>query len=273
MKSNEQHRRNNQRLKRKRNLGEMVETLQSQIPNILTEQISSDLLSRNIILRILPNQYPNLPVLKGWVIATTTLKTLTLVLTSFYLNPKTKLHVSKIQIVEPSDSSTFGQNDLLDLSLGTSAVELSSLENVNRQFLSKYTTKIIFRWRTCVTGCPHLHNSKTTYASKGSFNIDHLDISKLLPPIKISGASVASPKISLSDSSYTESKNQTPDEVSTLFKGTDDDFERVLSGLLIFELSELNDKIVAFTIDDCEIIENRSTNVNTNGLDLAAPGA
>ncbi|GME80244.1 unnamed protein product [Ambrosiozyma monospora] len=137
LKSNEQHRKNNQRLKRKRNLGEMVETLQAQIPNILTQQISSDLLSRNIILRILPNQFPNLPVLKGWVIATTTLKTLTLVLTSFYLNPKTKLHVSKIQIVEPSDSSTLGQNDLLDLSLGTSAVELSSLENVNRQFLSR----------------------------------------------------------------------------------------------------------------------------------------
>ncbi|ODV87924.1 hypothetical protein CANARDRAFT_26103 [[Candida] arabinofermentans NRRL YB-2248] len=239
---------------KKANLGSMIQMLQHKVPDLLTESLPAEYISKDVILRILPKSYPNIPEFKGSMVYHTTIKTIQLFLTSFYLNPGVKLHITNIKVMEPSNS--LSTNELIELSINNNSIESSTKYG---QELSQYTTKIIIKWRTCLKGCPHLNNLNTTSATSGTFNTAGFEIAKyfhLTSPLKFKNDENHDPMIR--------------DEHG---------IERIVTGIFIFELNAENDQIVVHTVDNCEVLENKETVQGHGGgsendrMDLAPGGA
>ncbi|KAH3664200.1 hypothetical protein OGAPHI_004551 [Ogataea philodendri] len=205
------------------------------IPTLLQSTIPATHLADNIVLKLLPKQKPHLPVVRGITLYNTTFKTLQLLLTSFYLNPQVRLHITHINIEEPTGS--LSSNDMINLSIQNNLLNVDSSQQT-----SPYTTKITVKWRTCLNGCLHLRDNKTTSAQLGAFNLDNINFLHLNSP------------------------------VPNLTKLSDNSIERVVSGIFVFELNDANDKIAVHCIDNCEIIENKQPSPNPDNIGFV-PGA
>lgn len=241
-------------LERKANLGTMVQMLQIKVPNLLTKIIPCEFMSKDIIMRILPNKFPQIPTIKGPVLYTSTLKAIQKLVLLFYLNPESKIHITNLKIIEPTNSMSSAE--LINLSIDENVIENGHVDE-NRavegspkqaQDVSKYTTKIKIKWRTCYSGCAHLQDKDTTDAKLGSYSLDHFDWTKLL-----------------------KSPNplQTLEGLAKNFDPTasnDTSVGRVLTGVFIFELDANNEKISVFTIDNMEILESKEINFNNQFL-------
>lgn len=212
-------------LRRKANLGVMIEMTKSRVPDMLQVLLPEQYVSKDIILRVLPHQLPKLPEIKGYMLYATTVKTFQLLLTSFYLNPQSRLHITHLKVEEPTSSKL--SPNIID-----------ALQDTNR-----YATKIIVKFRTCIRGCPDLHNSSTTSAKLGSFSFDDFDLSRL-----ISSKGMQLPARILSElAPRSQSKRH-------------EKLERVITGSLIFELNPENTIINVITVDNCDVLENGETN-------------
>lgn len=234
----------NEQLK-KANLGSMIEDLKEIVPNIVNKSISKDLISSEVLLRICPTHFAEfnayLPNIKGHVSYYTTCKTLQLILTSIVVNPKVKLHIQSIR----SSKGTGSFND----------------DKPDYRCVFPDSTKIFLRWSTCAEGCFHLSTGdidrkddfhSTSDAKLGSHSWSKLDASKFfnstdsVPPTLVEGSkTIPSIKTTIS-------------EVTTSLIGLTKEerkFERVISGLFIFELNEDNSKIIVHTVEDVDVVE------------------
>lgn len=257
---------NKNKLNRKANLGSTIEMLQLKVPKLLQELLPEGSVSKNIIFRILPHKYPKMPLFKGYLLYSTTLKTLQLALTSFYLNPKTRIHITNIKVDEPT--SSMSSDELVNLSLNNTSIEKADPSiNHTAQSLSNYTTKIIIKWRTCLNGCPHLDHSSTAHAKMGSFKFDNLDMSKVLPESgkNLSSALVREIELNLFPG-FLQRKNKKSEIKEEMAQKSDRKLERIVSGVFIFELTADNDKIAVFTIDNCDVLENKEPDIERFGL-------
>ena len=233
---------------RKANLGTLIQMLQLKVPHLLTETIPHDIVSDDIILRLLPNQFPNFPTIKGYLMCVSTIKTIQKLLHLFYLNPDTQIHINNMKVIEPTNS--ISSEELINLSIADNVIENehSNIEGEGvgsspRQDFSKYTTKIKIKWRTCCPGCSHLQDKETTDAKLGTYRLDHFDWAKLLKS--------SNPLKTLEGFA----KNLDP-------AGDDASVGRMLTGVFIFELDAKNEHIKVFTIDNMEIIESKEVNFN-----------
>lgn len=247
-------------LENKANLGKMIEELQRLVPNLLVKSLPKDLISSEVLLRICPTHFDEfnalLPNIKGHVSYYTTLKSLQFVLTSLILNPKVKLHIQNIAIVPPQQSTI--------------------------EYLCVYphTTKIQIRWTTCSDGCHHLTEENPTESS--GYNVTTRTTSPPGPDgstgpnsstNSTSSAMLGSHSWSQLDPKpfYNYHNSETaPRETKSLLKTlnqltsgfiglvkTNNDLERVISGIFIFELNHNNTQILVHTIEEVNIVENQ----------------
>lgn len=259
---------NKDKLTRKANLGSTIEMLQIRVPLLLQELLPETNVCKNIIFRILPHKYPNMPQLKGYLLYSTTLKTLQLALTSFYLNPKTQIHITNIKVEEPT--SSMSSDELVKLSLKNTEIESvgpSPESKQSAQSLSNFTTKIIIKWRTCLNGCPHLEHTSTAHAKMGSFKFDNLDMSKVLPESgkNLSSALIREIELKLFPGFFERKNKSSQFNDSRVSKGGRE-IERIVSGVFIFELTADNSSIAVFTIDNCDVLENKEPDIERFGL-------
>ncbi|OWB77995.1 hypothetical protein B5S32_g2180 [[Candida] boidinii] len=117
-------------INKKANLGSTIRYLIENLPNSLNSTIDSNKLSNDIILRILPRSHPNIPIFKGLIVYLTTIKTLQLILTTFFINKNVKLHLSSIKILENNENSLLNNNELINLSNGI-LIENEINKNIN----------------------------------------------------------------------------------------------------------------------------------------------
>lgn len=240
------------RLERTANLGTMVQILQLKVPQLLSKTPPQRIMSNNITMRVLPNQFPNFPNFHGKVSVTLGMKTIQKALTMFYLNPRCQIHITDLTIIEPMKS--LSDDELINLSIDNNQI---GYEGCPAQDVSQYTSKIKIKWRTCLTKCDHLMDSLTEEAKYGVFSIDKFNWSKLLKS--------SNPIQSLA---LLEAK-KTLEGLSNTIKSLDptenrDDVGRVLTGIFVFELNAANDQIVIFTIDTLEILESKDLNFNND---------
>ncbi|ODQ45468.1 hypothetical protein PICMEDRAFT_17936 [Pichia membranifaciens NRRL Y-2026] len=255
---------NKNRLERKANLGTIIQMLQFKIPNMLTDLLPPDFVSDKIILKVLPHQFPNLPTFRGYLLYSSTLKAIQKILLMFYLNPDSKIHISDIKIIEPTNSMS--SDELINLSIDSNHLENESLSenSAPRQDTSKYTTKVKVKWRTCYSGCEHLQDAQTTDAKWGSYSLDHFDWTKLLKsPNPLQTISLLEAKKTI------EGLAKTLDPLKNISQSTGDSDNannqnrtvgRILTGVFVFELDAPNEHIMVFTIDNMEILESKQTN-------------
>lgn len=242
-------------LSRKANLGSMIQLLQIKVPGMLTKLLPKEIISPDIMLKILPNQLPKLPVFKGYLVYSSTLTAIQKILLLFYLNPNSKIHINNIKIIEPTNSMS--SDELINLSIDNNEVENMAAPH---QDTSTYTTKIKIKWRTCLSGCEDLKDKNTTAAKWGSYRIDYFDWTKLL------NSSNPLHTVNLLEAKKTLeglAKKLDPlssDYHNTNTNGTAVNVGRVLSGVFIFELDSKNEKIVVFTIDNLDILESKEMN-------------
>lgn len=143
-----------QKLLKRLNLGKVVDTLQEEIPDILTKLISSDLIASDIVFRICPTTHDKIPVFKGYMAYVTTAKALQLFMTQFILNPNVKVHIINTKIGDQVPSE-YG--------------------------LYRTTTKIVVKWKTCQEHCPHLiEDEETSKGSMGKHTWSKLDLPSLI---------------------------------------------------------------------------------------------
>ncbi|GAV29075.1 hypothetical protein PMKS-002554 [Pichia membranifaciens] len=251
-------------LERKANLGTIIQMLQLKIPNMLTDLLPPDFVSDKIILKVLPHQFPNLPTFRGYLLYSSTLKAMQKILLMFYLNPDSKIHISDIKIIEPTNSMS--SDELINLSIDANHLENESPSEslTPRQDTSKYTTKVKVKWRTCYSGCEHLQDAQTTDAKWGSYSLDHFDWTKLLKsPNPLQTISLLEAKKTI------EGLAKTLDPLKNIGQSAGDSntannqnrtVGRILTGVFIFELDAQNEHIMVFTIDNMEILESKQTN-------------
>ncbi|CAD1813680.1 unnamed protein product [Candida parapsilosis] len=141
-------------LEQKMNLSNLIDKLKTQIPNILEHNLSKDLISNNIYLRICPSQFDEnyLPKLHGTITYNSACKAITLFITSIILSPQVKLHISSIKTSKKPDP----------------------------QCMFDTTTKVYVRWSTCMPNCEHLGVQSTSNAHFGSHKWSHEDTKKLM---------------------------------------------------------------------------------------------
>ncbi|CCG24633.1 hypothetical protein CORT_0F04090 [Candida orthopsilosis Co 90-125] len=141
-------------LERKMNLSNLIDKLKIQIPNILEHNLSKDIVSRNIYLRICPSQFDEnyLPKLHGTIAYNSACKAITLFITSIILSPQVKLHISSIKTSQKPDP----------------------------QCMFSTTMKVYVRWSTCMPNCEHLGVQSTSNAHFGSHKWSHEDTKKLM---------------------------------------------------------------------------------------------
>lgn len=239
-------------IKRKANLGTMVQMLQLKVPQLLTKTIPKEFVTSDIILKILPHQFPNLPIIKSYVVYKSTLKTIQKILLLFYLNPDSKIHITNTKIIEPTNSMS--SDELINLSINQNKIEAEPLDLSNQQDTSGYTTKIKIKWRTCYSGCDHLQDKNTRDARLGSYSLDHFNWTKFLK----------SPESMQFEAKKTlEELAKTLDPLSNNEKSSN--VGRVLHGVFVFELDANNERITVFTIDNMEILESEEMNYS-NGV-------
>lgn len=242
------------RLERTANLGTMVQILQLKVPQMLTHIPPRRIMSNRIMMRILPNQFPNFPNFHGKFAVNIAMKTIQKGLTMFYINPRCQLHITDLTIIEPMKS--LSDDELINLSIDNNEI---GYEDCPAQEVSQYTSKIRIKWRTCLAKCEHLMDSNTDQAKYGVFSIDRFNWSKLLKASNpIQTLAVLEAKKTLEGLSNTI-KSLDPSESS-------EDVGRVLTGIFVFELNAANDKVVVFTIDSLEILESKDLNYNNNTL-------
>lgn len=135
-------------LSRRANLGSMIETLQDNVPQMLTHLLPHELISTNITLRLLPRQLPHLPPLKGYTVYASTLKTLQQGLHLFYLHPESKINVSHVSVIEPTGSLSSDKIINRSIELNGSGDDSNDVSSRNNQDVSDYTTKIKMLWKT-----------------------------------------------------------------------------------------------------------------------------
>ncbi|KAG0682774.1 hypothetical protein C6P40_004021 [Pichia californica] len=260
-------------LTRKANLGTIIQMLQLKIPFMLTDLLPKDFISEKIILRILPNQFPNLPIFKGYLMYCSTLKAIQKILLMFYLNPESKIHISNIKIIEPTNS--LSSDELINISIDNNVLENNNnnnnnnINNDNKQDISKYTTKIKVKWRTCYSGCNHLRNLQTTDAKLGSYSLDHFDWTKFLKssnPLQTLSLLEAKKTIEGLAKTLDPSINEHNDNINNNIKNNNSNNNgnnftgRILTGVFIFELDAENEHVMVLTIDNMEILESKQTN-------------
>lgn len=224
---------NNEEQRRKTNLGAMMDLLKLFVPTLLQESLPAEMLLSNVLLRICPSHFENinayLPNIKGHVSYYATCKALQIFLTSLVLNPRTQLHILLIR------TSRFPEPNCVHA----------------------HSTKIHIRWTTCPEGCWHLSGSpklvsllkddempatSTSNAKLGSHRWSSIDPGKLLDALDLNWSLTGA--------------------LANLGKGIvglrkeDDKLERIVSGVFIFELNELNDEIIVHTVEDMEVVEH-----------------
>ncbi|ODV59339.1 Mco32p ASCRUDRAFT_26882, partial [Ascoidea rubescens DSM 1968] len=238
------------------NLGEMVEKLEEMVPNILNEAIDSKLLSKNIILRILPISYPNLPILPGHLSYLTTCKTINLIVKNFVLNNrKVKLHISSIKIIE------------------------SNFNGIRVYGLFPWTSKIIIKWRTCSDNCEHLKYNGEEARDKDEKNggKEKMDLNLLIDKLfkknsslivllkkylqksllrSIDKSNLAHKMMHRESKENSESDKLNETHHSGNSNGTKNETEnKIISGVFIFELNLNNNKVLVHTVDKVEMID------------------
>ncbi|KAI5968567.1 hypothetical protein CANMA_002312 [Candida margitis] len=141
-------------LERKMNLSNLIEKLKSQIPNILEHNLSKEIISNNIYLRICPSQFDEnyLPKLHGTIAYNSACKAITLFITSIILSPQVKLHISSIKTSRKQDP----------------------------QCMFSTSMKVYVRWSTCRPNCEHLGVQSTSNAHFGSHKWSPEDTKKLM---------------------------------------------------------------------------------------------
>lgn len=215
---------------KKANLGSVVEELRALVPRMVHENLPKDLILSDIMLRICPSHFDQmnafLPNIKGHVSYYAACKALQLIMTSVVVNPNVQLHIQSIRTTTVSDFPCIYPD----------------------------AQKIIVRWTTCPEGCTHLrkHSAndgssvhKTSDAKLGSHRWSRIDADKFVDPEK---------------HPYNWSLSSS---LADLTKGIiglrkeEEDLERVILGIFIFELNDTNDQIIAHTIEDMDVIERR----------------
>lgn len=118
-----------------------------------------------------------------------------------------------------------------------------------------------------MNGCPHLDHSSTAHAKMGSFKFDNLDMSKVLPESgkNLSSALVREIELNLFPG-FLQRKNKKSEIKEEMAQKSDRKLERIVSGVFIFELTADNDKIAVFTIDNCDVLENKEPDIERFGL-------
>lgn len=243
---------NNDEQERKANLGSIIEEIKATIPNIFNKSLPKEIVSNDVLLRICPTHFAEfnayLPNIKGHVSYYTTCKTLQFILTSLVLNPKVKVHIQSIRTNRMSSPSSDFKNDY--------------------QCVYPETTKVYIRWSTCQEGCFHLSTrDKEDLESNKSESISNEQTDNFH---STSDAKLGSHSWSRFDTSKfltldSQNGNQGIPSVKTTFakltKGligltkAEKKFERIISGLFIFELNEKNDQIIVHTIEDVNVVE------------------
>lgn len=235
-------------LHNKANLGKMIDDLQLLVPNLLNKSLPKLIVSPEVLLRICPTHFDEfnalLPNIKGHVSYYTTLRSLQFVLTQLILNPKVKLHIQNIAILQPQESTV--------------------------EYLCVYphTTKVQIRWTTCSEGCHHLGErqresggpvdgessggdirgaNSTSSAMLGSHSWSQLDPE---PFYKYQRLAI----IPKEAKSILKALKQLTTGFVGLVKNSNE-LERVISGIFIFELNEDNSQIVVHTIEDVNVVE------------------
>ncbi|CCH44215.1 hypothetical protein BN7_3774 [Wickerhamomyces ciferrii] len=214
--SQQQH----QHQQKKANIGKIIDHLRNIIPDALHTVSDSQYLDDDIILRVAPT-ITNLPILKGRVSYLTTLKATQFIMTNFLLNPKVKLHITDIKV---EDHGEFSSN--LGSSIGKSGYGIY-----------EWSTKIVFKWRTCLDECEHLVERSST-AKQGSHIFDKFDIKKLW------GQDTSMQKENFIDD-------------GTVKKYDDDGFERVIYGIFVFELDPNCEKIIVHNVENIEMYDKK----------------
>lgn len=281
------------------NLSNTIEELTRIIPNLLNESIPETLLSKNVILRICPHTHTYIPVIKGRYPYFTVMKTLRLMLTNFMLNPKVKFHVTSIHVEEPSvkiNDVRFFENAALQEELEKELLDkipmfhdLSNMEKkimYHKYSLFPWTYKIIVKWSTCSESCDHLvndsgsvsnSNSQTAQDYNSKFGTANAKLGKYAVSNKICNEKEYE-KLNFSNLNDTLNglfvrklnylnKSLSPSQ-SSLFdnNGNNGDFERVISGIFIFELGLNNDRILVHSVEDIEIIDRKCHEEDLNNL-------
>lgn len=211
---------------RKANLGALVDEMRLLVPGMVHETLPKSIVLPDIMLRICPSHFDQmnafLPNIKGHVSYYATCKALQLFMTSVVVNPNVQLHIQSLRTTTASDLPC----------------------------VYPHSQKIIVRWTTCPEGCTHLRRKvngshKTGDAKLGSHRWSRIDTDKFVDAQE-------NPYNWLLSSS-----------LAGLTKGIiglkkeEEDLERVVLGIFIFELNTKNDHIVAHTIEDMDVIERR----------------
>lgn len=240
------------------NANYLLEKLRSQVPELLQQSLSLELISKSVILRICPHTHPYIPVIKGQYGYFAAHKAIRMVVTNFLLNANVKLHILSINIQEPShevNSDKLGQKGFEQQLIDAIPIFNESLLNFPKSKSNgvfDWTYKIVVKWRTCTEDCEHLvtGGSKyhdTTEANLGSYNITKFDES-IYKKIKFSDLNNTVNGI------FTAKSNEESGQVSGYSSG-----ERVISGIFVFELTLDNKKILVQSLEDVEIVEKKDS--------------
>lgn len=221
--------------KRRANLGEMTEYLESQaVPDILNRPIEDNRLNHNIQLRLLPSLHPYIPTLHGITKYKTSMNGIRLIIRNFVLNERCKLHVVKVETILREEEGEAGRK--------------------------KYNTvsdmdKIVVKWQSCREECEHLGPGDVTSRAKmGSYKaMGETTATKSKIPQSNNAASEVINYIVHPTSPVTE---KLMSQHAKLVAEDKWKISRVLTGVFIFELNEDNSEIVVHTIDNVEMIDD-----------------
>lgn len=246
-----------QEQQRKVNLGKMIMELKELVPGILEESLPKKIVDDKIVLRICPtylkenNAY--FPLVKGAIAYYSACRVLQFVVSCFILTPKVKIHIQSIRV------------------LGNGNAGAPSLQGVYSD-----SNKIYMRWSTCSEECEHLLAEDETSDTAATMTKSFSNYSNPGPQSSSEQGLIKEKVLlfgKLNRGLISQNKASSPSLSMTLshllrnligLKRERKKLERVISGVFIFELNEENDRLIAHTIENIDIIEKKEIQ-NANG--------
>ena len=243
---------------KKVNLGKMIMELKELVPGILEESLPKRLVDDKIVFRICPTYLKEnngyFPLVKGAIAYYSTCRVLQLLVSCFILTPKVKIHVQSIRVLASGNAGA------------------PSLQGVFPE-----SNKIYMRWSTCSEECEHLLvEDKSSNASENMKKETHSSYSNLEPRGSSELGHTKGKALlfgNLNRSLISQNKTSSPSLSVTLshllrsligLKRERKKLERIISGVFIFDLSEDNERLIAHTIENIDIIEKKEMQ-NANG--------
>ncbi|KAH3903207.1 Mco32p SCDLUD_000826 [Saccharomycodes ludwigii] len=230
------------------NMGEMILYLERHgVPEMLNKTISSDKLSDNIILRVLPTTHPYLPVLRGKNSYKATMNTISLIVRNYLLLKTNKNNKNNNN--NSRNNTKIGNVIIHDANVQYK-LQISKIEPILSDdyknkchmynfYLSEISDKIVVKW--FVVSIVDENSNDT------DIGMDNITDSSNL------GSHLANTSVDKINDIKHHIRNDA-NKINTIF-----------GGIFIFELDENNEKILVHTIDSVEMLDNTSKKLQDRG--------